>query len=235
VPRPLALRTDFALERTTAFSYECHGCGRCCFGKTIPVNPYEVARIAALLGTTTTDVLARLTAHGGATLATREDGGCVFLSGRTCGIHDARPLACRLYPLGRRLSGGAERFAEVVPQPESEGVYGRDGDARGQTTVGDYLRAQGADAFIAAAERYVAVLARMLPVLAAREDTEDVREEATGAMQRAPLPADESWLDVDAVVATWCAERGEPAPEGVDAKVALHLRALEAFLAVMQG
>jgi Fe-S-cluster containining protein len=227
VPRPLALRTAFTLDRSSPFSYECHGCGRCCYGKTIPVNPYEVARIAALLGTTTTDVLARLTAHGGATLAVRDDSGCIFLSGRSCGIHDARPLACRLYPFGRRLAGGVERFAEVVPHPESEGVYGTHG------TVGDYLRAQGADAFVAAAERYVQVLARMLPVLAAREDVEQVRDEATGAMDRAPQPADESWLDMDAVVSQWCRQHGEPMPEGVDAKMALHLRALESFLAAM--
>jgi Fe-S-cluster containining protein len=209
------------------FSYECHGCGRCCHGKTIPVNPYEIARIAALLGTTTTDVLARFTAHGGATLAAREDGGCVFQSGRACGVHDARPLACRLYPLGRSQTGGVERFAEVVPHPESEGVYGRGG------SVGDYLRAQGADAYIAAAERYVAILGRMLRVLAAREDAAQVCDEATAAMQRAPEPADGSWLDMDAVVQRWCRERGEPVPDTVDGRMALHLRALEAHLAAM--
>ncbi len=230
MPRPIALRTDFSLERSTPFSYECHGCGRCCIGKTIPLNPYEVARIAELLGTTTTDVLARFTANGGATLAARDDASCVFLAGRACGIHAARPLACRLYPFGRQLAaGGTERFAEVVPQPGSEGVYGTSG------TVADYLRSQGAEPYVRMADRYVALLGRMLRVLAAREDAERVRDDATSAMQRAPAPEDESWLDVDAVVAQWCAERGEAIPKDVDAKIAIHVRALEGWLASLVG
>ncbi len=224
MPRPIALRTEFSLERTSPFSYECHGCARCCVGKTIPVNPFEVARIAELLGTSTTEVLARHTANGGATLATRDDT-CVFLAGRACGVHAARPLACRLYPLGRHLApGGIERFAEVVPHPQTEGVYGTAG------TVADFLRSQGAEPYIAAADRYVALLGRMLRALAEREDVAGVRDEATSAMQRAPVPDDESWLDVDAVVARWCAARGEPVPDGVDARVAIHLRAIEEWL-----
>ncbi len=216
--RHVALRTDFELGRSTPFSYECRGCARCCYGKSIPVNPYEILRIARLLGTSTTEVLARSTGHGGALLRARDDGGCVFLEGRSCTIHAARPLACRLSPLGRKLADGVEAFAEVVPHPASEGVYGEEG------TIGDYVSAQAVEPYVAAAEAYVKLLKTMLQALSARGDVESVSADATSAMQRAPAPGDESWLDVDAVVGRWCSEHDQEIPEDVDAKIALHMR-----------
>ncbi len=230
LPGALPLRTDFALKRASAFAYRCGACNRCCRHKSIPVNPYEVARLAQTLGTSTTDVLARFTRTGGASLAARPDGACVFLGEGGCGVHAGRPLACRLYPLGRRLlPDGDEAFAEVVPHPQSAGVYGRDGTHDG--TVADWLESQGAGPYIEAADRYVAILRRMVDALARSEDVGDVAEEATAAMARAPVPEDESWLDMDAVVARRCAARGEPVPSDVAAKTEIHMAALEEMLA----
>ena len=70
---PVRLRTAFTLTRSSPFAYQCRACSRCCRGKIIPINPYEVARVAQTLGTTTTEVLARFTGTGGSTLAIRED------------------------------------------------------------------------------------------------------------------------------------------------------------------
>ena len=84
LPGPLPLRTDWSLTRGSEFSYECRGCSRCCHGKAIPVNPYEIARLAEVLGTTTTAVLTDCTTNGGAILSTRADGACVFLGERGC-------------------------------------------------------------------------------------------------------------------------------------------------------
>src|SRR6476469_3884424 len=157
LPSPIPLRTDWALTRVSEFSYECRGCRRCCYDKAIPVNPYEIARLAEVIGTTTTDVLARFTTTGGAILSIQADGACIFLGERGCTVHDGRPLACRLYPLGRRVTpNGEERFAEVVPHPESAGVYGV---AKG--TVEDWLRDQGASPYLVASQCYVAILRRM--------------------------------------------------------------------------
>src|SRR5580704_6522129 len=123
--RRLPLRRDFVLERSAPFSYECGACSRCCHGKLIPLTPYEVARLAEHLGTTTTETLERWTTRGGSALASRPDGGCVLLGEQGCSVHPARPLACRLYPLGRSIApDGSERFAEVEPHPETAGVYG---------------------------------------------------------------------------------------------------------------
>lgn len=224
MPRPLPLRTDFELARDSAFSYACRACGRCCKDKVIPLNPYEVARIAELLGTTTTEVLATHTAAGGATLRTRDEGTCVFFGASGCTVHVARPLACRLYPLGRYVdTAGVERFAEVTPHPESEGVYGEDG------TVDAFLRAQGAGPYLDASARYVAALRKLLPVLTAREDAAEAIDEAKARMGEPPALGEENLLDVDAVVAADCARRGAPVPATVEGRVAAHVAWLEAL------
>jgi hypothetical protein len=223
--RPLPLRTGFDLTRDSAFGYACGACGRCCHGKTIPLNPYEVARLAAHQGVSTTEALARFTDDCGASLKAREDGGCVFLGDDGCSVHAARPLACRLYPLGRHVTtSGREAFAEVVPHPETAGAYG------GPGAVADYIASQGAGPYIAASDSYLALFRKMLSTLAHREDVVEACDDATRIVRTTPQHADASMLDVDAVVARWCEERGLAFPDDVEARVALHIAAVEAQL-----
>jgi uncharacterized protein len=228
--RPLPLRTGFDRARDSSFGYACGACGRCCYGKVIPLNPYEVARLAAHHDITTTEALARFTNDCGASLKSRDDGGCVFLGDEGCTVHASRPLACRLYPLGRHVAAnGDESFAEVEPHPETAGVY--DGDrGDGDATVARYLAAQGAQPYIAASDRYLALFRRMLAALSARPDAAEACDGATRLMRTAPAEADASMLDVDAVVARWCDERGLDIPDDVEARVALHIEAIEARL-----
>lgn len=224
--RPLPLRRPFDRERSSPFGYACAGCNRCCHGKVIPLNPYEVARIAAHLGISTTDALARFTRDCGASLLSCDDGSCVFLAKDGCSIHSSRPLACRVYPLGRHVAkDGREAFAEVEPHPDTEGDYTQPG------TVADYLRTQGAEPYIAASDRYLALFRVMLRALAQREDVAEACEEATRAVRTVPAEADAGMLDVDAVVARFCGERGRAIPDDVEGRVALHIEALEAMLA----
>jgi hypothetical protein len=56
--------TDIRYRRESTFSYSCHSCCRCCYDKTIRVNPYEVARLAQNQAITTTEFLARYTDWG---------------------------------------------------------------------------------------------------------------------------------------------------------------------------
>lgn len=224
VPRPVPRRTDFARARASPFAYACRACSRCCVGHAIPVNPYEVARLAEGLRLSTTEFLARFTTSGGGLLASGPDGACVFLGPQGCTVHATRPGACRLYPLGRRVSpAGDEAFAEVVPHPESAGVYG------GPGTVADWLRAQGAEPYVAMADRYFAVFRRLLSVVREAPPDGEVEAGAEESMTRAPTTADESLLDVDAVVARWCREHGEPVPATVEGRVEIHLRVLAAY------
>jgi Fe-S-cluster containining protein len=222
--RPLPLATAFDRTRDSSFSYECRACGRCCQGKAIPVNPYEVARIAEHLGTTTTDVLRTKTENGGAILAGRDDDWCAFFeAGRGCTIHAARPLACRLYPLGRYIdASGKESFAEVERHPESEGVH----DGASRATVADWLEAQGVAPYLDATARYLDAMRALAKAFAARDDA----AEAASAIGDTPPLLEDNLLDLDAVVTRICEERGEPVPTSLDARVAIHV----AFLAALR-
>jgi Fe-S-cluster containining protein len=145
-------------DRGSAFSYECRACRRCCFHKHIQLNAYEIARLSRHRGCTTSEVISRYTVGGGTALATRDDGACVFLGAEGCTVHAARPLACRLYPLGRvALDDGREIFIEHAPHPETEGVYAREG------TVEEFLTAQGVEPYLTAAERYYAIFQLLVP------------------------------------------------------------------------
>ena len=223
--RRLPLRREFVLERSAPFSYECGGCSRCCRGKVIPLTPYEVARIAEHLGTTTTEALERWTTRGGSALAARADGACVFLGEQGCSVHPARPLACRLYPLGRSIApDGTERFAEN----------------RASSRDGRGLRRGGHGGRLPRRARRPAPPrgGRSLP----RRSAEDARRHRSpprrfrrarpgvaGARAR-PIASDESLLDMDALVERWCREHGVEVPRDVEAKMDLHVRALEEHL-----
>src|SRR5215203_1022133 len=126
MPTSFCPPTDPQLE---AFGYECRRCLRCCHDKRIQVNPYEIARLARRLGTTTTTFSAAFTQQGAGTALDQTEGGaCVFLGPEGCTVHPDRPLVCRLYPLGRhRLADGTESFSHLEPHPQTEGRYSRDG------------------------------------------------------------------------------------------------------------
>lgn len=196
--------------RTSAFSYQCRACSRCCYGRRIQVNPYELARLSRGLGITTTEVIARFTVDGGTALATRADTACTFLGPSGCTVHADRPLVCRLYPLGRVVQAdGSETFVENEPHPETEGLYGQAG------TVGSYLESQSVEPFIAAADRYHAVFTQLMLRSDERED-----EPSADIDPRA-------FIDADLAIQTDAASRHAPSPVGVDALVEAHLALIE--------
>lgn len=136
-----------------AFSYTCHQCGRCCHDQVITLSPYDLIRIARAAGTSTADAIRRYTIRRGSILKFDDHGACVALDGIRCTIHQGRPLACRLYPLGlQRDSTGAESFVRLDPAPGSLGVYGANG------TVADFLNAQEVREYLDAVGAYRGLL-----------------------------------------------------------------------------
>lgn len=222
-PRSLPVRRW--VQRDTPFSFRCAGCGRCCRDKLIQVNPYEVARLAARLGLTTTETLARYT-EDGVWLRREADGACCFLLDQRCSVHGDQPLACRLYPLGRRTAlDRGEELVELEPHPESEGRYGVDGDVEG------YLAGQEIAEYVAASDRYFAVLTRLATALErqlARGATElsgfDFGPSGERYTHAGPLP---SWLDMDAVVYSTEGASEPAAPLGPWQKMQIHIERLE--------
>ena len=228
--KPAHLSTD------GAFSYTCHRCRRCCSGKRIWVNPYEVYRLARRLGMTTTNFIEQHTVNGGTELAVRDDLTCVFLGEQGCGVHSDRPLVCRLYPLGRVVqSGEPDRYFLMEPHPQSEGVYGDAGSVAG------YLEQQGAAPFMAAADAYFALLERVGGVLLEMDPPKAERSAAgltatpDGAAEPgepAAAPPHSPWLDIDAVLASELGAMGAealdvPRPLEAEKAMALHIAALE--------
>jgi Fe-S-cluster containining protein len=195
-----------------AFNYTCLRCKRCCSNKRIQVNPYEVARLARHRGETTTEVRARWTVGGAGTfLRQTEDGACVFLGPGGCTVHPARPLVCRLYPLGRHATDRGEVWFsddDLTPPPG--------GDFSGDGTVSGYLASQGAGPFIEAADDYfnwyLAVMKRLGAATAVAKDR--------GA--RAGI----DMLDMDAAVAEHCRSAGLPEPQDIEDRKRLHLTVL---------
>ena len=207
-PTALPLLPAAPLGAADAFSYECRRCLRCCTGKRIRVNPYEVYRLARRLGTSTTDFLARYTIEGGTELARTSDERCVFLGEQGCGVHPDRPLVCRLYPLGRHVKGGEpDRYLEIESHPESEGIWGDAG------TVADYLEGQGAAPFMRAADRYLDLVVSCSGSMTELEPGVDASANDTA----------HPWLDIDAVLAS----RGVPSPEGAEEAMQAHCAVLE--------
>ncbi|SLM46526.1 conserved protein of unknown function [Nitrospira japonica] len=212
-------------RRDSAFSYACHACSRCCHDKVIRLNPYEVDRLAMNRGITTTEFLSRYTESNGTSLRRVEEGACVFLSRQGCGVHEDRPLVCRLYPLGRRVTAeGEETFHELTPHPRTEGEYGRGG------TVQDFLTTQGAQPFIEAVDRYVELVGSMAVKLhsVAANDHDllaEVKQATEGVDQRHDAIL-RDWTDMDSVLTQYCLERGMTVPDDVTERMPLHIRAV---------
>ena len=100
----------------------------------------------------------RYTIRRGSILRFLPEGRCAALNGVRCTLHQGRPLACRLYPLGVEGSSGAENLIELEAAQGSLGVYGTD------STAGNFIDANGTAEYLAALERY----RRLIPTFRAR-------------------------------------------------------------------
>ena len=206
----------FDYRRDQPFSYTCNRCKRCCYGKRIPLNPYDLIRLGEVLHISTGELIEQHT-EDGIWLKVRSDVAgepCVFLGEEGCTVHAGRPGACRVYPLGRSSTlEGDEHFALVQPHPQTAGVYGTAG------TMGDYLDRQGAAPYFDASHRYLVLFDRLRK--AGVFETEE-SPDATGSSTHE--------LDVDATVERYCRERELPMPTDALEKMLLHIEAIEAAL-----
>jgi Fe-S-cluster containining protein len=93
----------------------CKGCGRCCREeRNIGLFPSDIFRISKHLGLTLAEFNERYLdgiasigqvrdEHGDVVMESRAfrlklEGGCPFLEGDKCGIHEVKPVICRAYP-----------------------------------------------------------------------------------------------------------------------------------------
>ncbi len=210
------------LDRETPFSFACRRCRTCCRNKKIQVNPYEITRLARNRGLSTSDFIKRYTTEAGTCLTWDAEGRCLFLGSRGCMVHKDRPLVCRLYPLGRHVTPTLqESFSEFEPDPACRGVYGTD------ATVCDYLDAQRAHPFMAAADKYLQLFWKLCDIL--QKDVAN-HQAMANALAKPSCAAAEPYdilRDVDRAVSDFCKREQIARPLTIENELVIHIRAIE--------
>jgi len=142
----------------------CSRSGTCCFGKVVNLNPWELFNLSKEKKITPKAFRDRYCDFGGIRLkfnGTRDSKGqqacSQYEEGLGCSVHLGRPLACRLYPLGRQIQNDNTHYiyqgdqfpcltdcAEVLELPK--------------LSVGEYLKGQAADQFEKGQDEYLKVM-----------------------------------------------------------------------------
>jgi len=142
----------------------CSRSGSCCFGKAVMLNPWELFRFSKEKKITQREFRNLYCEFGGIRL--RFDGkpdkkgqqACSQYEDNVgCSVHQGRPLACRLYPLGRQIQFDKAHYiyegdtfpcltdcAEVLELPK--------------LSVGEYMKEQEAAPFEKAQDAYLIVM-----------------------------------------------------------------------------
>lgn len=143
-----------------ALSCGIEGCpANCCtHGPPIVLNPYELSLICGASGISYEDLLDIVEterAGGFPLVMLRRDPACHFWSGKGCRIYTVRPLACRLFPLGRVFESGRSHI--VLPDRNAcSGLV-----PTTSRTLDEYLREQGTETHIAMADQWIEFVSEM--------------------------------------------------------------------------
>lgn len=211
-------------DRASPFGYECRACSRCCFDKQIQVNPFEIAALAEHLGIDSDRFRHEYTKAGAGThLARREDGACTLLGPAGCSVHPARPLVCRLYPLGRvRHADGSEDWQRLEPHPRSGGNFTDSGN------IAVYLDEQQALPWMAAADGYADWVNRARTIIAEQSH-------AGRRSQEADILPEIELLDLNRATRAWCRANGRAWPSQLEERWKVHLELLHDQLDQLEG
>ncbi len=170
------------LQLDDPFPFVCAGCGSCCRARRDIVmsglDLYRLARRLRLPPATVAEAFCRQTAGllpGFCLKSSRHSGNCPFFEANACTVHEARPLACALYPLGQAIDLDTGR-AEYYLQPPLCGARAGESTRTLRTYLADsgILERAGADVFWARscarlADRLIAVQeSRRLPAIRRR-------------------------------------------------------------------
>ncbi len=130
------------------------GCSSNCCRSSAPIvlNPYEIAMIRNASGMSYEDLLDIVEtdrANGFPLVMLPRNPACHFWSESGCRIYEARPLACRLFPLGRLYDGGRSYLVlpernvctGLVPSPSK--------------TVAEYLQVQDTSVYVEMADQWI--------------------------------------------------------------------------------
>ncbi len=128
------------LGMNSEFSFSCNkelACfGKCCKENHVILTPYDVIQMKQFLGLTSDEFLFLYTTLGKIeatdlpipVIKPKEEAGapCPFLTDDGCSIYEARPVACRYYPIGAGLfhnkdEAANKRFFAMINEPHCLG------------------------------------------------------------------------------------------------------------------
>jgi Fe-S-cluster containining protein len=152
------------LSNQSILPLTCSRSGTCCFGKVVMLNPWELLSFSKEKNISPRAFRDLYCDFGGIQLkfngATDNKGQLAcsqYVDGFGCSVHLGRPLACRLYPLGRQIQNNKALYiyqgdnfpclndcSEVLELPK--------------LSVGEYLKGQEADQFEKAQDEYLKVM-----------------------------------------------------------------------------
>jgi len=148
----------------------CSRSGTCCHGKLVLINPWELYCLAREKKKTPREFRERYCEFGGIRL--RFDGkagwkgqqACSqYIGNFGCSVHLGRPLACRLYPLGRQIQSEEVHFMyQGVEFPCLEGCP--EVNELPLLTVGEYLEGQITDKFEKAQDAYLELMQNLADI-----------------------------------------------------------------------
>lgn len=152
------------LSNQSILPLTCSRSGSCCFGKAVMLNPYELLCFSKEKKISQREFRDLYTEFGGIQLLfngkqdRKGQKACSqYVDGFGCSVHKGRPLACRLYPLGRKIQFNKAHYifegdtfpcltdcAEVLELPK--------------LSVAEYLSGQEAILFEKAQDEYLIVM-----------------------------------------------------------------------------
>ncbi|MCZ4694991.1 YkgJ family cysteine cluster protein [Ancylomarina euxinus] len=142
----------------------CSRTGTCCHGNQVLINPWELLSLAREKKMAAREFRDLYCEYGGIRLRFngkadwREKQACSqYVDNFGCSVHLGRPLACRLYPLGRQIQSKevhymyqGDEFPCMEGCPEVLGLP--------HLSVGEYLKGQITDKFEKAQDEYLELM-----------------------------------------------------------------------------
>ncbi len=148
----------------------CTRTGTCCHGKLVLLNPWELVCLAREKKITPREFRDLYCEFGGIRL--RFDGkpgwkkqqACSqYTENVGCSVHSGRPLACRLYPLGRHIQSNEVHYMHQGTEfPCMDGCA--DVLNLPHLSVGEYLKGQEADNFEKAQDEYLDLMQNLAEI-----------------------------------------------------------------------
>ncbi|MFT6747288.1 MAG: Fe-S-cluster containining protein [Glaciecola sp.] len=158
------------LSKQSILPLTCSRAGTCCFGKEVMLNPWELFSLSKEKGITPREFRDLYCEYGGIRL--RFDGktdkkgqhACSqYIDNVGCSVHLGRPLACRLYPLGRQIQHGKTHYMhqgdEFPCLNDCSEVLGLP-----KLSVGEYLKGQAAEEFEKGQDEYLKVMQNLADI-----------------------------------------------------------------------